>query len=266
MKRMHLDADGRRCLLSLERAAHESELAVAAMSRKRVRFPLDSPACSTTPTRSSYSTSWLTRTCCRSAGYLTRSPSMTSPRSISPSATCACSRPAMRSRNTASSTSQVRRRVAALGRHHAARLQTQSAARSRGQLLAQSHSRVAPLAIRLNSMGASWKRRSATEAGRARNPRSGNPRLIVQPLNLPAAGGGERTPARRACASRASANGRGSHREAGVSPPSAKNCRLAPAATHVTPRERLRRFHPYVFLSRAFPQSATRLARTAESC
>ena len=31
MKRMHLDADGRRCLLSLEQAAHESELAVAAM-------------------------------------------------------------------------------------------------------------------------------------------------------------------------------------------------------------------------------------------
>jgi hypothetical protein len=31
MKRMYLDADGRRCLLSLEQAAHESELAVAAM-------------------------------------------------------------------------------------------------------------------------------------------------------------------------------------------------------------------------------------------
>jgi hypothetical protein len=31
MKRMCLDADGRRCLLSLEQAAHESELAVAAM-------------------------------------------------------------------------------------------------------------------------------------------------------------------------------------------------------------------------------------------
>jgi hypothetical protein len=36
MKRMYLDADGRRCLLSLEQAAHESELAVAAMiSRAR---------------------------------------------------------------------------------------------------------------------------------------------------------------------------------------------------------------------------------------
>jgi hypothetical protein len=31
MKRMYLDADGRRCLLSLEQAAHESELAIAAM-------------------------------------------------------------------------------------------------------------------------------------------------------------------------------------------------------------------------------------------
>jgi hypothetical protein len=35
MKRMHLDADGRRCLLSLEQAAHESELAVAAMLSPR---------------------------------------------------------------------------------------------------------------------------------------------------------------------------------------------------------------------------------------
>lgn len=33
MKRMHLDVDGRRCLLSLEQAAHESELAIAAMHR-----------------------------------------------------------------------------------------------------------------------------------------------------------------------------------------------------------------------------------------
>jgi hypothetical protein len=35
MKRMHLDADGRRCLLALEQAAHESELAVAQMSGQR---------------------------------------------------------------------------------------------------------------------------------------------------------------------------------------------------------------------------------------
>jgi hypothetical protein len=35
MKRMYLDADGRRCLLSLEQAAHESELAVAAMINRR---------------------------------------------------------------------------------------------------------------------------------------------------------------------------------------------------------------------------------------
>ncbi|HVQ13065.1 MAG TPA: hypothetical protein VMS40_05720 [Vicinamibacterales bacterium] len=33
MKRMYLDADGRRCLLSLEQATHESELAIAAMGR-----------------------------------------------------------------------------------------------------------------------------------------------------------------------------------------------------------------------------------------
>lgn len=33
MKRMYLDIDGRRCLLSLEQAAHESEIAVAAMTR-----------------------------------------------------------------------------------------------------------------------------------------------------------------------------------------------------------------------------------------
>jgi hypothetical protein len=32
MKRMYLDADGRRCLLSLEQATHESELAVAQMT------------------------------------------------------------------------------------------------------------------------------------------------------------------------------------------------------------------------------------------
>jgi hypothetical protein len=35
MKRMYLDADGRRCLLSLEQAAHESELAVAAIAKRR---------------------------------------------------------------------------------------------------------------------------------------------------------------------------------------------------------------------------------------
>ena len=33
MQRMYLDVDGRRCLKSLEQAAHESELAIAAMSR-----------------------------------------------------------------------------------------------------------------------------------------------------------------------------------------------------------------------------------------
>jgi hypothetical protein len=32
MKRMYLDADGRRCLLSLEQAAHESELAIDTMT------------------------------------------------------------------------------------------------------------------------------------------------------------------------------------------------------------------------------------------
>jgi len=32
MKRMHLDADGRRCLLALEQATHESELAVDAIT------------------------------------------------------------------------------------------------------------------------------------------------------------------------------------------------------------------------------------------
>jgi hypothetical protein len=35
MKRMYLDADGRRCLVSLEQAAHESELAVAQMCGRR---------------------------------------------------------------------------------------------------------------------------------------------------------------------------------------------------------------------------------------
>ncbi|HLA74269.1 MAG TPA: hypothetical protein VK624_22400 [Steroidobacteraceae bacterium] len=35
MKRMYLDADGRRCLLALEQATHESELAVDAMTTGR---------------------------------------------------------------------------------------------------------------------------------------------------------------------------------------------------------------------------------------
>jgi hypothetical protein len=35
MKRMYLDADGRRCLTSLEQAARESELAVAQMCGRR---------------------------------------------------------------------------------------------------------------------------------------------------------------------------------------------------------------------------------------
>ena len=34
MKRMYLDADGRRCLLALEQATHESELVIAALSRR----------------------------------------------------------------------------------------------------------------------------------------------------------------------------------------------------------------------------------------
>lgn len=37
LKRMHLDADGRRCLLSLQQAARESELAVETMSRPRAQ-------------------------------------------------------------------------------------------------------------------------------------------------------------------------------------------------------------------------------------
>ena len=35
LRRMPLDADGRRCLRSLEQAAHESDLAIAAMSVSR---------------------------------------------------------------------------------------------------------------------------------------------------------------------------------------------------------------------------------------
>ena len=35
MKRMYLDADGRRCLLSLEQATHESELAIDTMTAGR---------------------------------------------------------------------------------------------------------------------------------------------------------------------------------------------------------------------------------------
>lgn len=36
LKRMHLDVDGRRCLISLEGAARESELAVAAITKRSV--------------------------------------------------------------------------------------------------------------------------------------------------------------------------------------------------------------------------------------
>lgn len=35
LRRMRLDADGRRCLISLEQAAHESELAVEAITARR---------------------------------------------------------------------------------------------------------------------------------------------------------------------------------------------------------------------------------------
>jgi hypothetical protein len=37
LRHMHLDVDGRRCLISLECAARESELAVAAMLRQPLR-------------------------------------------------------------------------------------------------------------------------------------------------------------------------------------------------------------------------------------
>jgi hypothetical protein len=56
------------------------------------------------------------------------------------------------------------------------------------QLLAQSHSRVAPLAIRLNSMGASWKSEAPPKPGEHGILEVGIRDLIVQPLNLPAQG------------------------------------------------------------------------------
>ncbi len=56
------------------------------------------------------------------------------------------------------------------------------------QLLAQSHSRVMPQAIRLNSMGASWKSEAPPKPGEHGILEVGVRDLIVQPLNLPAQG------------------------------------------------------------------------------
>jgi hypothetical protein len=56
------------------------------------------------------------------------------------------------------------------------------------QLLAQSQSRLQPQAIRLNSMGASWKSDAAPTPGEHGILEVGIRDLIVQPLNLPAQG------------------------------------------------------------------------------
>jgi len=56
-----------------------------------------------------------------------------------------------------------------------------------GQLLANSHSRVSPKAIRLNSMGATWKTdEEAPAAGTHGILEVGIRDIVVQPLNLPA--------------------------------------------------------------------------------
>ena len=56
-----------------------------------------------------------------------------------------------------------------------------------GQLLANSHSRVTPKAIRLNSMGATWKTEEpAPPAGEHGILEIGIRDIVVQPLNLPA--------------------------------------------------------------------------------
>jgi hypothetical protein len=56
------------------------------------------------------------------------------------------------------------------------------------QLLAQSQSRLQPQAIRLNSMGASWKGGESPRPGEHGILEVGIRDLIVQPLNLPAQG------------------------------------------------------------------------------
>jgi hypothetical protein len=54
-----------------------------------------------------------------------------------------------------------------------------------GQLLAQSHTRVGPIAIRLNSLGASWKTDATLEEGTHGILEVGLRDIVVQPLNLP---------------------------------------------------------------------------------
>jgi Atypical PilZ domain, cyclic di-GMP receptor len=55
-----------------------------------------------------------------------------------------------------------------------------------GQLLAQSHTRVGPVPIRLNSMGASWKTDTVPMTGSHGILEVGIRDIVVQPLNLPA--------------------------------------------------------------------------------
>jgi hypothetical protein len=55
-----------------------------------------------------------------------------------------------------------------------------------GQLLAQSHTRVGPVPIQLNSMGASWKTDSPPTVGSRGILEVGVRDIVVHPLNLPA--------------------------------------------------------------------------------
>jgi hypothetical protein len=54
-----------------------------------------------------------------------------------------------------------------------------------GQLLAQSHTRVGPIAIKLNSLGASWKTEAAPAVGTHGILEGGLRDIVVQPLKLP---------------------------------------------------------------------------------
>ena len=105
-----------------------------------------------------------------------------------------------------------------------------------GQLLAASQPRLRPFTIRFNAMGASCTNDELLSEGAHGILEVTLRDIVVQPLNLPAQVVSGAPPGRDARAFPvARRNGRRSHREAGVSPPPAKNCRRAPASRVARP-------------------------------
>ena len=227
---MTLDADGRRCLVSLDRRPMSPSGRSRAMMGT-ARPPTSKMAGHVRRPRHHVIYDKLAYEDLLPVRWRPLPAPTTSPPRTSPSATCACCRPATRSRSTASSTRRSGRRIPAFRRPLRLDFKLNLLLDLVGQLLAQT-SRARRPPVRFNAMGAIWKIEAKPLVdGRSRRPRGHAARHHRAAAESP--GGnrrGCRPPVSGARAlSRARRNGRGSHREARLSPAPAKNCRRAPA-------------------------------------